>query len=410
MIPMVTIQTCDLNIYIVTETSLHSLHSLMNSTWPKLGIAMIRIFGTFSSDGPCYVEHLSVSRYWQTPSSEKEFSIASWEQNVVGNKITFDSKTSRWSPQKTQDCYQYYPLNSDLLHSENIFCAVLNENNLKNSSCILGDLGSPVVSYSYLTGIKSQKMDLSSIRADSTQDSINIDEDQNSRLNETPWLVSIRINGVHYCSGAIVSNSWVITSSQCIFNIQEMIPMVTIQTCDLNLYTLTETSVHSLPNLMNSVWPKSGIAMIKIFGTFRSDRSCSIKHLQIGGSYAISSGEEFSIASWEQNVVGNKIRSNSKTSRWLSLKPQDCLQYYSLNSDLVNSQNIFCAILNNNNLKNSSCILGDLGSPIIEDNFSDYIIGIKSQKMDCKLFPHSRSLFTNVQSYENWIFSQINTE
>ncbi|CAG5074051.1 Protein of unknown function [Cotesia congregata] len=61
-----------------------------------------------------------------------------------------------------------------------------------------------------------------------------------------------------------------------------MIPMVTIQTCDLNLYTVTETSVYSLPNLMNSMWPKVGIAMIKIFGTFRStDRSCFVKPIKI---------------------------------------------------------------------------------------------------------------------------------
>lgn len=34
---------------------------------------------------------------------------------------------------------------------------------------------------------------------------------------EFPWMVSLKLRGSHFCGGALVSNSWIVTAAHCVY-------------------------------------------------------------------------------------------------------------------------------------------------------------------------------------------------
>eukprot|EP00121_Abeoforma_whisleri_P002257 Awhi_evm1s2020 len=64
-------------------------------------------------------------------------------------------------------------------------------------------------------------------------------------VDETPWMVSLRRNGYHYCGGSLISESHILTAAHCINTFEILFHEVWIQGKASNIRTITDFVCHA---------------------------------------------------------------------------------------------------------------------------------------------------------------------
>ena len=64
-----------------------------------------------------------------------------------------------------------------------------------------------------------------------------------TEISEYPWMVSLQLSGNHFCGGALISNSWVITAAHCMEfgNVSDFLSRLTVSLGDHDITDSTET-------------------------------------------------------------------------------------------------------------------------------------------------------------------------
>ncbi|KAH0568130.1 hypothetical protein KQX54_018725 [Cotesia glomerata] len=235
-----------------------------------------------------------------------------------------------------------------------------------------------------------------SSQLDLTEGSPRLYENSSSINQPAPWHVSIRINGVHFCSGAIIGRDWVVTSAQCIASCTGTNRLITIQTASANftisgsIHSIMTSIIHESYSTINCNLPTNDIGLLRISDYFNLDGPHAPKIINLNSSFTAPPDRKLNISNWNQDLVDGKISTNVEVSNWAILSSQQCIQYYYSMSGIDRSR--FCAI-DIEGPTGNPCSIGDTGNPVV---LNGQLVGIKSWKMNCNLLPQAASLFTNI--------------
>ncbi|XP_057321892.1 trypsin-like [Microplitis mediator] len=224
--------------------------------------------------------------------------------------------------------------------------------------------------------------------------------------DKVPYLVSIQLNGIHICSGVIITSWEILTLGQCAY------PFVSPSTHKLisiyigstnrykggSTYKVSSVRVHSSFRLSNHTIPAWDIATIRlseriIFDDTRNQACIGLKNT--GKSTIID--KDATVAEWADNNMLSL--DNSLLIEWKIISDEQCNNYYSFMGNKVASAARICAVKTSNIRNDVKMCPGDLGNPLMIDG---KLIGIKMWRMGCN-FPDSPVLYRNVRDYFDWI-------
>ncbi|XP_057317842.1 trypsin epsilon-like [Microplitis mediator] len=227
------------------------------------------------------------------------------------------------------------------------------------------------------------------------------------KINEAPYQVSIQFHGIHYCSGAIISDYWVVTSAQCLKDIGLNSPYLTIRTGatstqrDGSVHKIHTYKVHERFELNDGNIPFYDIGLIQVADYFTFDSTC--QPIRLINPYDPTVHKSYNVTGWDihyndNDKNGTDVSAGLKKQKWRQVDHSKCREFYFF-WDKFND-NLVCAV--SEGQVENPCALGDLGDPLVIDG---YLVGVKSWKMDCDVYPHLPTLFTNVRNFYEWIMT-----
>ncbi|XP_057317831.1 hypodermin-A-like [Microplitis mediator] len=231
------------------------------------------------------------------------------------------------------------------------------------------------------------------------------------KINDAPYLVSIQIHDIHYCNGAIISKEWVITSGQCVKNIVLNFPYSTIHAGATStqrngsVHRIATYKLHEAFELGSANIPLNDIGLIQVLDHF--DIDSTRQPIKLINTYEPKVHKLYNVTGWDiyyndNDNTDTDVPAVLKKQKWLQIDTPKCNKYFFFYNRAGFNNSFVCAV-NEGDVKNP-CTLGDLGDLLVIDG---YLVGLKSWKMDCDLYPHSPTLFTNVRWYGEWISSAL---
>ncbi|KAL3279825.1 hypothetical protein HHI36_017330 [Cryptolaemus montrouzieri] len=217
--------------------------------------------------------------------------------------------------------------------------------------------------------------------------------------SDFPYQVSLRLKGSHFCGGAIIDHSFIITAAHCCFNDQEKpwtLKYLNVVAGDLNIRNhLTNTSTRGVKKVFwhsdyHSKEIENDIAIWEVSSPF-----VWTKHIQpiAIANESVKSNTLCNVSGWgvtqyERNTIENtlqfiEIPVNSKSS---------CRKIY----PEVDYLHVLCA----GSPGKDSC-QGDSGGPLV---CKGHLTGIVSYGINCGIFP---GIYTDVYHYRSWIRSKV---
>ncbi|XP_008561077.1 trypsin 3A1 isoform X1 [Microplitis demolitor] len=238
--------------------------------------------------------------------------------------------------------------------------------------------------------------------------SSNIEEKKNPTINEVSHHVSIQIHGVHYCSGAIISYRWIVTSAQCIVNFRPCHPLITIRAGTENRYN--NGSIHAVDNYIvhpefkcnGCKIPVNDIGLISIKDTFTFDNTRKFIKLHNNNHHNAVENQKVNVSGWDDNFEKIELSAHLKMKSWSTITTAQCRNYYFFIDEAIN--NMICAVSDD---EKNPCVVGDLGNPMVVNG---RLVGVKSYRMGCHSFPGSPTIYTSINSYKNWIKSNTGVD
>ncbi|XP_057329094.1 trypsin-3-like isoform X1 [Microplitis mediator] len=228
-----------------------------------------------------------------------------------------------------------------------------------------------------------------------------LNDDNNNYI--APYMVSIKLNGVHICSGVIITSWDILTSAQCVYSFKSLPnKLFSIQAGSKNRYKDGSTyyaqsiDLHDSFKLNDCTLPDGNIARIRLSHpiTFNDycNRTCiGLKNIE--KSAVIN--EEAIVGEWIDKKI--ETLNNLKLSNWSIISDEECNSYYSFMGNVTSNARL-CGV---NNYKDGDVSIcpGDLGNPLM---INGELVGIKSWRMGCN-FPEAPVIFQNIRFYYDWI-------
>lgn len=170
-----------------------------------------------------------------------------------------------------------------------------------------------------------------------------------------------------------------------------------------SVHRINTYKLHDSFELSNANIPLNDIGLIKIADYFNFDSTR--QPIRIINPYDPTVHESYNVTGWDINYNNNDnndtdVSAGLKKQQWLQIDNSKCSEYYFFWNTI--KDNIVCAVSEGD--IGNTCAIGDLGDPLIIDG---YLLGVKSWKMNCDLYSHSPTLFTNVLYYYDWITLQV---
>ncbi|XP_057332534.1 hypodermin-B-like isoform X2 [Microplitis mediator] len=221
-------------------------------------------------------------------------------------------------------------------------------------------------------------------------------------IEEAPWQVSIQTHGVHFCGGAILNEEWIITSAQCIID-NTVSTSVKIHAGSSNRYyngsthSINRQIRHGSFKFNECKIPIYDIGLIKLQDKLIFDETRQPIKLSRGN--LIPDKKRVEVTAWNDYFNDDRFSVYIEKNDWEIISETDCGSYYYFLNKIP--PGVMCGV-NTNNLVNNPCIVNEVGDPMIVNG---YLVGIKSWKPDCYIFPDAPALYTNITSHLDWIKS-----
>ncbi|XP_057338052.1 trypsin-like [Microplitis mediator] len=234
----------------------------------------------------------------------------------------------------------------------------------------------------------------------------------NNIKNLAPYLVSIRLNDVHICSGIIITEWDILTSGQCVYYPYALrgstYQLVSIHLGSTNryrngsIYYAQSIKVYSSFSARHGQVPNYDIATIRlseriIFDETR-DRAC------VGERNTLKSAmmdKQAVVAEWIDNKI--ETLNNLQLTNWTIIPDEECNYHYSSMGQVTNGAKI-CAVNMDRDGDVNMCP-GDLGTPLMVDG---KLFGYKLWRKGCDS-PESPVVFRYIihNQYLDWIKRNI---
>lgn len=227
-----------------------------------------------------------------------------------------------------------------------------------------------------------------------------------------PYLVSIRLNNVHICSGIIITPEDILTSTQCVYYFSVVVgstyQMLSVHLGSSNRYR--NGSIHYISSIKvkESFSGKRGqipvydTALIRLTERIIFDETCD--RACIGERNSEKSAiinKQAVVAEWIDNKI--ETLNNLQLTNWTIISDKECNNYYSFMDQVTNDAK-FCAVNMDRDGDVNMCP-GDLGNPLMVDG---KLVGFKMWRMGCN-FPEAPAIFRFIHydEYYDWIKDNI---
>ncbi|XP_057326024.1 trypsin-like [Microplitis mediator] len=228
--------------------------------------------------------------------------------------------------------------------------------------------------------------------------------------NLAPYLVSIRLNDVHICSGAIITPEDILTSGQCVYPIvdSKTHELVSIHLGSTNRYKNGSIYYISSIKVKESFSAKRGQVPIFDIATIRLSERIIFHETRNQACIGERNTEKSTIINQQAVVaewIDNKFETlnNLQLTNWTIISDEECDNYYSFMGKVTNDAKI-CAVNMDRDGDVNMCP-GDLGNPLIVDG---KLVGYKMWRMGCN-FPEAPVIFRLILHtyYYDWMKNNI---
>ncbi|KAF2367065.1 Serine proteases trypsin domain [Trinorchestia longiramus] len=245
-----------------------------------------------------------------------------------------------------------------------------------------------------------------------------------AKVGEFPWMVSIRINGGHFCGGVLIHNKFVLSAAHC--TERRPVKFVTVVVGEYNLlnaeHPVTEQIMEVQQIFTHQNFSKRYIADISVLELKNSVvwskaiRPLCLPDMQFDGTNNPLDNSPATLAGWgwSDEQANGGVRMNTLQKATLKIVPKStCQTWYTENTGkpLGDPQSIvlydthICAGLKNGD---KDACQGDSGGPLMvrDSQGQQVIVGIVSSGIGCGR-PGLPGLYTRVSRYLDWIQTTV---
>jgi len=215
------------------------------------------------------------------------------------------------------------------------------------------------------------------------------------------FIVTLKYNNNFYCSGSLVSPSWILTSAHCLFDISnnKAFTVSPLDTIGTDSYIVTNTTNFAIEKFIlhpsfNINTLNNDIALIKLRNPI-----FTIQPIPYDKSYSLNINAPTKVAGWGSvNTTNDDYPSRLHEALTPILDFNQCNASLSYNGTLTN--NMICAGYWEGT--RDSC-RGDSGGPLV---LNKTLVGIISWGYGCARNEYP-GIYTKVKNYINWINSYL---
>ncbi|XP_059475295.1 trypsin-1-like [Neocloeon triangulifer] len=225
-------------------------------------------------------------------------------------------------------------------------------------------------------------------------------------INYFPYLASIQLHGRHACSGALISENWLLTAAHCVEG--QLEPWLSIRLGSSSQYKsgqVSKVEIIQLHPRYNPLNLDCNIALLKMESKNVTENS-TIQPIKLGsfqrlGEWKIKPQIPMLAVGWPPDAILSTSRFHSfgQKLRALGVHSVDqgyCDEEYLPFGGLTNR--MFCV---KTSIPTESLCNGDGGAPLIIDN---RLVGLISHSQGC-LLSRVPTVATKVPYFSNWIRS-----
>ncbi|XP_065559549.1 trypsin-1-like [Artemia franciscana] len=229
-----------------------------------------------------------------------------------------------------------------------------------------------------------------------------------------PWLVSIRIKGMHWCGGAILSKKWILTAAHCVHekSPSSLTVMAAVHNIHSSLPDAQQLSVSSIVRHKGFIYPKpkDDIALLQISSDINWSKN--VKPACVArGSTSPPTGSVAMIAGWGWTHESKAEGSPASTLLKLVLpivERAQCQEWFRENKKKLKiPESSMCAGVEEGG---KDACQGDSGGPLmLTEGDKLVVVGVVSAGYGCAR-PRLPGLYTKVSAYTDWILKHVNDE
>ncbi|XP_015608817.1 trypsin-1-like [Cephus cinctus] len=220
-------------------------------------------------------------------------------------------------------------------------------------------------------------------------------EAENATIENYPYHISVEFSGKHFCSGALITESWVITAASCVSGRTISDINVRIGT-SISSFGGTELAIGKI--IVHDNFDKytydDDIALLKLENPIEFNDK--LQPIILPVDYTVEDGSSLLVTGWRKKAYGG-------SESQLKVTAVPVVNLNTCNSTMPGfkplSRRMLCAGYMTSGVETCQ---GDSGAPLVTAD--DTIVGILSFGLGC-LYNTYPGVYTRVGSYLNWISS-----